>query len=168
MKDHFNQQTACKAPNNWSKCTTCRLQCRWKRLLQLFSITILHLDLKLIFLDHLYPTSKLLIASLIIVKILNLLYHAFMYSLLLLLSGIYPFTQWHSFLVTIIVPDFVWCCFESSLLGRHLIYGATSWIRSTIRCKAQNLLNEKLTPQRTKPPWLDFKTHLLSLKTDHT
>ena len=29
-------------------------------------------------------------------------YHAFMYSILLLLSGIYPFTQWHSLLITII------------------------------------------------------------------
>ena len=38
----------------------------------------------------------------VIVKILNLLYHAFMYSLLILLSRIYPFTQWHSLLVTII------------------------------------------------------------------
>ena len=36
------------------------------------------------------------------------------------------------------------------------IYGATSRIQSTVRCiKAQNLLNEKLTPQRTKPPRLD-------------
>ena len=33
-----------------------------------------------------------------IVKILNLLYHAFMYSLLLLLSSIYPVTQCHSLL----------------------------------------------------------------------
>ena len=37
-----------------------------------------------------------------IVKILNLLYHTFMYSLVILLSSIYPFTQCHSLLVTII------------------------------------------------------------------
>ena len=37
-----------------------------------------------------------------IIKILNLLYHAFMYSLIILLSSIYPFTQCLSLLVTII------------------------------------------------------------------
>ena len=37
-----------------------------------------------------------------IVKILNLLYHAFMYSLLILLSSIYPFMQCHPLLVAII------------------------------------------------------------------
>ena len=37
-----------------------------------------------------------------IIKILNLLYYAFVYSLLILLSSIYQFMQCHSLLVTVI------------------------------------------------------------------
>ena len=52
--------------------------------------------------------------SISIVKILNLLYHAFMYSLLILLSSIYPFTQCHLLLVTIVCyQDFNWNYFYS-------------------------------------------------------
>ena len=41
-------------------------------------------------------TNKKVAWSSDIVKILNLLYHAFVYSLLILLSSIFPFMQWHS------------------------------------------------------------------------
>ena len=43
--------------------------------------------------------------SCFIIKILNLLYHAFMFSLLILLSSIYPLSQWHSLLVTVVSLD---------------------------------------------------------------